>query len=43
VKAMGQNNTRFTYLTNKFPRISAAQNKEGALVCPQIRELIQDE
>jgi hypothetical protein len=39
---MDQNNSRFIYLTNTFPRISAAQSKEGSFVLPQIRELIQD-
>ena len=39
---MDQNNNRIIYVTNKFPRINAAQSKEGAFVWPHIRELIED-
>jgi len=43
VKAMNQEETAFTYLREKFPRLSEAKLKEGIFIGPQIRELIEDE
>lgn len=39
---MDQNSTGFMYLKIRIPKTSDAKIKEGAFVCPQIRELIQD-
>ena len=43
VKAMNQKEAVFTYLREKFPRLSEAKVKEGIFVGPQIRYLIKDE
>jgi len=44
VKAMNQEEAAdFTYLWEKFPRLSEAKLKEGVLIGPQIRDLIKDE
>jgi len=39
---MDQNTAGFTYLKNKFPRISDAKIKGGFFLGLQIRKLIQD-
>jgi len=43
VKAMKQEEAAFTYLREKFPRLSEAKLKEGILIGPQIRDLMKDE
>ena len=43
VKAMNQEEAAFTYLQEKFPRLSEAKLKEGIFIGPQIRDLIKDE
>jgi len=43
VKAMNQEESAFTYLWEKFPRLSGAKLKEGIFIGPQIRDLIKDE
>jgi len=43
VKAMNQEEAAFTYLREKFPRISEAKLKESIFIGPQIRDLIKDE
>jgi len=43
VKAMNQEEFAFTYLWEKFPRLSGAKLKEGVFIGPQIRDLIRDE
>jgi len=43
VKAMNQEEAAFTYLREKFPRLSEAKLKEGVFIGPQIRDLIKDE
>jgi len=43
VKAMNQEKAAFTYLREKFPRLSEAKLKEGIFIGPQIRDLIKDE
>jgi len=43
VKAMNQEEAAFTYLREKFPRLSAAKLKEGIFIGPQIRDIIKDE
>ena len=43
VKAMNQGEAAFTYLWEKFPRLSEAKFKEGVVIGPQIRDLIKDE
>ena len=43
VKVMNQEETAFTYLREKFPRLSEAKLKEGIFIGPQIRDLIKDE
>ena len=43
VKAMNQEEAAFTYLWEKFPRLSEAKLKEGIVIGPQIRDLIKDE
>jgi hypothetical protein len=42
VKAMNQEEFAFTYLWEKFPRLSGAKLKEGVFIGPQIRDLIKD-
>ena len=42
-KAMKQGEAAFTYLWEKFPRLSEAKLKEGIFIVPQIRGLIKDE
>ena len=43
VKAMNQGEAAFSYLWEKFPRLSEAKLKEGIFIGPQIRDLIKDE
>jgi hypothetical protein len=43
VKAMNQEEAAFTYLREKFPRLSDAKLKEGIFIGPQIRDPIKDE
>ena len=43
VKAMKQEEAAFTYLPQKFPRLSEAKMKEGIFIGPQIRHLTKDE
>jgi len=43
VKAMNQEEAAFTYLREKFPRLSEAKLTEGIFIGPQIRDLIKDE
>jgi hypothetical protein len=43
VKAMNQEEVTFTYLSEKFPRLSGAKLKEGVFIGPQIRDFIKDE
>jgi hypothetical protein len=43
VKAMNQEEAAFTYLREKFPRLSEAKFKESIIIGPQIRDLIRDE
>jgi len=43
VKAMNKEGTAFTYLREKFPRLSKTKLKEGIFIGPQIRDLIRDE
>jgi hypothetical protein len=43
VKAMNQEEAAFTYLREKFPRLSEAKLKEGIFIGPQTRHLIKDE
>ena len=40
---MKQEEAAFTYLREKFPRLSEAKLKEGILIGPQIRDLMKDE
>jgi hypothetical protein len=40
---MNQEEAAFTYLREKFPRLSEATLKEGIFIGPQIRDLIKDE
>ena len=40
---MNQKEAAFTYLRDKFPRLSEAKLKEGIFIGPQIRDLIKDE
>jgi hypothetical protein len=42
VKAMNQEKAAFTYLWEKFPRLSEAKLKEGIFIGPQIRDFIKD-
>jgi len=42
VKAMNQEEAAFTYLREKFPRLSEAKFKEGVFIGPQIRDIIKD-
>jgi len=39
---MNQEEAAFTYLWEKFPRLSEAKLKEGIFIGPQIRDLIKD-
>jgi len=43
VKAMNQEEAAFTYLREKFRRLSEAKLKKGIFIGPQIRDLIKDE
>ena len=43
VKAMNQEEASFTYLWEKFPRLSEAKLKEGIFIGPQIWDIIKDE
>jgi len=43
VKTTNQEEAAFTYLREKFPRLSEAKLKEGIFIGPQIRYLIKDE
>jgi len=43
VKAIKQVEVTFTYLWEKFPRLSEAKLKVGIFIGPQIRDLIKDE
>jgi len=43
VKTMNQEETAFTYLWEKWPRLSEAKLKEGIFIGPQIRGIIKDE
>jgi len=43
VKAMNQEEAAFTYLRDKFPRLSEAKVEEGIFIGPQIRDLIKNE
>ena len=43
VKAANQEEAAFTYLREKFPRLSEAKLKDGIFFGPQIRDLIKDE
>ena len=43
VKTMNQEEAAFTYLREKFPRLSEAKLKESIFNGPQIRDLIKDE
>jgi len=40
---MNQEEAAFTYLREKFPRLSEAKLKEGIFIGPQIWDLIKDE
>ena len=42
VKAMNQEEAAFTYLWEKFPRLSEAKLNEGIFTGPQIRDIIKD-
>jgi len=42
VKAMDKARLAFQYIRDKFPRISGAKVKEGVIIGPQIRELLED-
>jgi len=43
VKAMNQEEAAFTYLREKFPRLSETKLKEGIFIGPQIRDFMKDE
>ena len=43
VKAMNQEEAAFTYLWEKFPRLSEAKAKEGIFNGPQIQDFIKYE
>jgi hypothetical protein len=43
LKTMNQEESSFTYLRAKFPKLSEAKLKEGIFIGPQIRDLIKDE
>ena len=40
---MNQEEAAFTYLREKFPRLSEVEFKEGIFIGPQIRDLIMEE
>jgi len=40
---MNQEEAAFTYLREKFPKLSEAKLKEGIFIGPQIRDLLKDE
>jgi len=40
VQAMNQGEATFTYLWEKFPRLSEAKLKEGIFIGPQIQSII---
>ena len=40
---MNQEEAAFTYLWEKFPRLSEAKAKEGIFIGPQIRNIIKNE
>jgi hypothetical protein len=42
VKALGTDGQAFTYLRNKFPKLSEAEVKQGIFIGPQIRDIMQD-
>jgi len=42
VKAMNQVEAAFTYLREKFPRLSEAKLKEGIIIDPQLRDLMKE-
>ena len=42
VQAMNQGEATFTYLWEKFPRLSEAKLKEGIFIGPQIQHIIED-
>jgi len=43
VKVLNQGEAAFTYMWEKFPRLSETKFKEGVFIGPQIRDLIMDE
>ena len=44
VKALGKSNSNeFTFLCNRFPRISETKMKECIFACPQIWEVLKDQ
>ena len=43
LNTMNQEEAAFTYLREKFPRLSEAKLKEGISIGPQIRDLVKDE
>ena len=43
VKAINEGEAAFTYLCEKFPRLSEAKLKEGIFIGSQIRDIIKDE
>ena len=43
VKAMNKEEATFTYLREKFPKLSQAKLKESIFIGPQIRDIIKDE
>ena len=43
VKATNHEEAAFTYLREKFPRLSEAKLKEGIFIGPQIWDIIKDE
>jgi len=42
VKAMNKEEAAFTYLREKFPRLSEAKLKEGIIIGPQLRDIMKD-
>jgi hypothetical protein len=42
VKAMNQEEAAFTYLWDKFPKLSEAKLKEGIFIGPKIWDIIKD-
>jgi len=43
VKDTNKGKAAFTYLLEKFPRLSEAKRKEGIFIGPQIRDIVKDE